>query len=147
MGKDWVIVTSTRSYQSFKFQPPPKNFHLCSFPGSRSHIYARLGQLGCPIVRDNNFLVWATMIYRRITWPGKPKLEISWHQSYHSSYKHQRSCLKWLRTISTSLFNFAHTVLLFRHMGKQFYGQHCPTGQPRERKLSQPEIFFLPSIN
>ena len=53
----------------------------------------RLRQLGCPIARGNHFLVWATVIYIILARPGKFKSEVSLHQSYHLSYKHQISYL------------------------------------------------------
>ena len=36
-------------------------------------IRSRVQQLSCPIASGNQFLVWATMIYRRVTRPGKFK--------------------------------------------------------------------------
>ena len=60
---------------------------------------ARLRQLGCPIARGNHFLVRTTMIYIILAWLGKYKSEVikSLHQSYHSSYKPQKSYLNQLR--------------------------------------------------
>ena len=61
-------------------------------------------------------MVWATMISRRIAQPGKFKLEVGLYQSYHTSYKHQKSCLNYLQTINIFLM-FCYRA----HLGKQFY--------------------------
>ena len=44
-----------------------------------SIFYDRVRQLGCPIARDNQFLVRATMIYRRVAQLGKFNSLVSLH--------------------------------------------------------------------
>ena len=89
--------------------------------GSNKHwnlnrIIFRLRQLGCPFAQANNFLVRATLIYRSNTQPGKFKLEVSLHQSYHTSYKYPKSCPNWLQINNINqVFNFTF-ILLFGHV-------------------------------
>ena len=87
----------------------------------------RLRQLGCPIARGNHFLVWATMIYRRTAQPGKFKLEVSLYQSYHTNIKNHV-----LLNYKPSKYSDLIYLVIWTHLGKQFYGQACPTGQPKK---------------
>ena len=102
----------------------------------------RLRQLGCPIAQGNHFLVQATMINIIFARPGKYKSEVSLHQSYQSSYKHQKSYLNWVQTIDIQwLFNFTHTVFLFGHVwASSFIAKLAQPGNQEERKLSQPDM-------
>ena len=59
----------------------------------RNFLSLRLRQIGCPIARGNQFLVRATMIFIILAQLCKYKSEVSLHQSYHSSQKHQKSYL------------------------------------------------------
>ena len=62
------------------FPPHPKPFHhhFTCWSNSSINVFIKLRprvwQLGCPIARGNQFLVRATMIYRRVARLGKFKL-------------------------------------------------------------------------
>ena len=98
----------------------------------------RLRQLGCPIALDNHFLLWATMIYRSAQM-SKFKSEVSYHQSYQTNYIYQKLWPNYLQTNIFWLFNCTQIFCYSSMFGQpRFYGQACPTGQPRKKKLSQP---------
>ena len=85
----WHFYKKAQGKRLFPTYPwPPVTYMYTS-----RFLQPRLRQLGCPISRGNHFLVWATVIYIILARPGKFKSEVSLHQSYHLSYKHQISYL------------------------------------------------------
>ena len=79
-----VVKTGTLRLQvrdvhlSFIILSPLHHFFIFYSPTNKSISPSyRLRQLGCPIAQGNHFLVWATMIYRRIAELGKYKSEVS----------------------------------------------------------------------
>ena len=77
-----------QAYMYLKFSLTSKT----EWPSGMQRQGIRLRQLGWPIARGNHFSVWATKIYFIPAQPGKYKPVVS-VQQYHSSYKHQKSCL------------------------------------------------------
>ena len=114
----------------------------------QSCIRCRLRQLGCLIARGKHFLVWATMIYRRIVWLGKFKLKVSLHQSYHTNNKkHQKWWPNWLQTIIQHklIFLILHThILLFGQVKANYLKPSLPDRATKKKsKLSQLDQMFL----
>ena len=63
--------------------------------------------------QGQSFLLRAIMTYRRIAQAGKFKSQVSLHQSYHTSYKHQKSCPEYLQTVNIfQLFNGTYMLFL-----------------------------------
>ena len=86
------------------------------------------------IAQGNHFLVRATMIYRRIAWPGNYKWEVSLHQSYHSSYKHKNCVLISYKPSTYSDFLTLHILFCYLGMfGQAVLWQSLPDQATKKR--------------
>ena len=93
---------------------------MCLLYAITHDFWPRLRQLGCLIALGNQFLVRATMIYIILAGLGKYKLEVSLYQSYHSSYKHQKSCFNLIAN-HQHILTFLTLHILFCYSG--MFGQ------------------------
>ena len=106
----------------------------------------RVQQLGRPIARGNQFLVWATMIYRRVAQTGQ--VQIISKLTLILLHMLQTSKIILISYKPPTYSNFLNLTHMFCYLGKQLYGQACLTGQPRKkencRSLNSPHsaIFF-----
>ena len=100
-------------------------------------MYLQAATIRLPDCAGQSLFVQATIGYIIFARLGKYISEVSLHQSYHLSYKHQNHVLiSYKSTNIFWLFNLTHTFfVIVACLGKQFYGQACPTRQSRKEKI------------